>query len=390
MDTIEVLDKNECCGCSSCYQKCPQNAIEMKEDEEGFFYPVIDKDKCINCGLCYHVCPQLKKVKKIEDGYPKAYAMYNKEQQIQLKSSSGGIFTELANYTFQDNGVVFGAAYNEKFKVNHIAILKKSEINKLRKSKYVQSNIKNTYKLAEKYLYEGKKVLFTGTPCQIMGLKEYLGKEYDNLITCDLVCHGVPSQKAFDQYLNFLTKKNKNPIVNYDFRSKDIKDCEKIGKVTFKNRKVKFLKIGLDCYYSNFLEGNIFRESCYNCRYSNLNRVGDITIGDYLGALQIQSDAYSSRGTSLCIINSKKGQLVFNNIRNRFNVFDTTLEKISKYNSNLNHAIKRPTCRDIIYKNIDDEKVFYDDLKNNMKIINKIKSYIPVRLKFFLKKIRRN
>ena len=389
MDTIEVLEKNECCGCSSCAQKCPQNAIKMQENEEGFLYPIIDKDKCISCGICSKVCPQLKEVKEAENGYPKAYAMYNKDEQTQLSSSSGGIFTELANYFFCENGVVFGAAYNEKFEVKHIAIFEKSEINKLRKSKYVQSNINDSYKLVEKNLKEGKKVLFTGTPCQILGLKSFLVRDYDNLITCDLVCHGVPSQMAFNQYLKFLTKKNKNTIIEYDFRSKDIKDCEKIGKVTFKNGKEKYLKIGLDCYYSNFLAGNIFRESCYKCHYSNFNRVGDITIGDFIGVLQMQPEAYSSRGTSICIINSKKGKLVFEKIKNKFNFYRTTSEKISRYNSNLNYAKKRPICRDSIYKNIDNQKKFIDDLKCNMSTKNKIKSYVPIRFKVFLKKLRR-
>ncbi len=389
METIEILDKNDCCGCSSCAQKCPKNAIIMQENEEGFLYPAINKEKCASCGLCSKVCPQFKKIKEVEKGYPKAYAMYNKDEQTLLNSSSGGIFTELANYVFNENGVVYGAAYNEKFEVNHIAIFEKSETNKLRKSKYVQSNINNSYKLVEKNLNEGKKVLFTGTPCQIFGLKSFLVREYENLITCDLVCHGVPSQKAFNQYLKFLTRKTKNTILNYDFRSKDIKDCEKIGKVTFNNGKEKYLKIGLDCYYSNFLDGNIFRESCYNCHYSNLNRVGDITIGDFIGVLQMQPEAYSSRGTSICMINSKKGELLFDMIKNNFNLYETTSDKISRYNSNLKYAKKRPTCRDDIYKNIDDGKKFINDLKSNMSKKNKIKSYVPIKLKVFLKKLRR-
>ena len=204
--TIDSLDKNECCGCSSCFQKCPKNAIRMEENLEGFLYPVIDRDKCIDCGSCSKVCPQLKKIEKISLGYPKAYAMRNKNLDELSKSSSGGIFSVLANYVIDNGGVVFGAAYDSKLNINHIKATTKEELSPIRSSKYVQSNIGNSYREAEKILKNGQYVLFTGTPCQIAGLKSYLMKDYEKLITADIICHGVPSQKLFHKYLDYLSE----------------------------------------------------------------------------------------------------------------------------------------------------------------------------------------
>lgn len=388
MDTIEIVEKNECCGCSSCAQKCPKQAIHMIENKEGFLYPEIDKKRCINCGLCSKVCPQLKKIEKQEADYPKIYALYNKNEEIQIKSSSGGVFSEIARNILNKKGVVFGATYDDKFKVKHIQIENESELDKLRKSKYIQSDINDTYIAVEKELKNGRDVLFSGTPCQVFGLKSFLIKDYDNLVTCDIVCHGTPSQKSFDQYLKYLSKKMNDKIVSYDFRSKDIEGCEKIGKVTTINGKTKYLKIGLDCYYNNFLEGNIFRESCYKCHYSNMSRVGDITIGDFIGVLQMQPEAYSKRGTSICVINSKKGESFFDEIKSYFIVYESSSEKIRKYNSNLNNPKRKPNCREYIYNNINDYKRYIKDLKKNMNRKSKIKSLVPIKVKNTIKKLR--
>ena len=388
MNTIEILDRKDCCGCGSCMQKCPKQAISMVENNEGFIYPQIDKKICIECGLCCKVCPQLKEIKKLDDNV--IYAIYNKDKEIQYKSSSGGFFSELASYVLEKDGCVYGAAYDKNFNVNHIEIVEKKYIDKLRKSKYVQSNINDTYKKTEKKLKDGKLVLFSGTPCQINGLKSFLCKEYENLITCDIICHGVPSQKAFNQYLRYLENVENEEIIDYDFRSKDISGYEKLGKLVTKSGKIKYLKIGLDCYYNNFLEGNIFRESCYKCHYSNMKRVGDITIGDYIGALKVQPEAYNRDGTSICIINSTKGREVFNKIKDRFNIFDTTEENVTKYNSNLNKPKERPMCRDNVYKNINDEEKFVKDLKKFMSKKSKLKSLIPNEIKLAFKKLRGN
>ena len=210
VNNIEKLDRKECCGCSSCMQKCPKNAITMIENEEGFFFPHIDKEKCINCGLCIKACPQFSKINSELENYPKVFSLYNKNKNIQRNSSSGGVFFELADYVLRQNGVVFGAAYNTSFKVIHIMVENKDDLKKLNKSKYLQSDVNFSYRKVEELLKKDRLVLYSGTPCQIMGLKKYLIKDYDKLLTCDIICHGVPSYKAFNRYLQYLYRKFKS------------------------------------------------------------------------------------------------------------------------------------------------------------------------------------
>lgn len=391
MSTIEILEKNECCGCSSCVQKCPKNAISMIENEEGFLYPVIDKEKCIDCGLCMKVCPQLNELKKQEENYPQTYAMYNKNENELLKSSSGGIFSVIANYVFENNGIVFGAAYDEKLNVNHIKVENKEELEKLRSSKYVQSNIQNTYKEAEQKLKEEKIVLFTGTPCQIQGLNSYLMKSYENLITCDLVCHGVPSQKLFKVYLKYLSNKFKSPVKKYNFRSKSKYGWGLFAEVVTEDNKKYYIKSDIDPYYSNFLECNTYRESCYKCHYTNYNRISDLTLADYWGVSSIHPKFYSEKGISLILVNNKKGENVLNKVLPNIDKIDTNLDYAASKNKNLIRPSHRPEVRNTIYNEIyskENNKFIRENLKVNVNCKKIIKLLIPVKLQNYLKKVR--
>ena len=187
---IDVIDKNKCCACHACYNICPVNAISMIEDEKGFKYPTVDKEKCINCGKCENICPILNEIKI--DINPSAYACINKKDEIRLKSSSGGVFSLFAKYILDKQGVVFGATWNSDFsEVNHIYVTKEEELKKIRGAKYLQSNISDTYKKVKEFLDNDRFVLFSGTPCQIFGLKKYLNKEYEKLILQDIICHGA-------------------------------------------------------------------------------------------------------------------------------------------------------------------------------------------------------
>ena len=185
---IKIEEKDRCCGCYACYNACPVNAISMVEDEKGFKYPKVDEKKCINCGLCEKVCPILNKTEKNNNDV-KAFAMYNKNEEERMKSSSGGVFSLIAKAILSEDGVVFGASFNEENEVVHIEVNSVDDLDKIRRSKYVQSKIGDTYKRAKKYLESGKKVLFTGTPCQINGLYSFLQKDYENLYTQDIICH---------------------------------------------------------------------------------------------------------------------------------------------------------------------------------------------------------
>ncbi len=393
MENIEQLDKKECCGCGSCMQKCPKNAIKMVEDEEGFLFPKIEKKLCINCGLCSRVCPQIKKMTKSKENYPQAYAVHNKNEKELLNSSSGGMFSILANYVLENNGVVFGAAYNDNNEVEHIKVENKQELAKLRNSKYVQSNIKNTYKEAEKNLIEDRMVLFTGTPCQISGLKAFLGKEYDKLILADIVCHGVPNQKVFKKYLDFLEQKFKSKVKSYNFRNKDQNGWGLYAKIETEDGRIRYKNSAFDPYYNAFLECKMYRESCYNCHYTSFYRDSDITLADYWGILGIHPEFYSEKGVSLVLVNSNKGDKIFRNVSGKIKFIKTDLEKASQKNMNLKKPSKRPKERDNIYNGINDKELT-KFIKENLKITYNpkkiVKAVVPYKLKLAIQKIRSN
>lgn len=391
-NTIDLLNKHyKCTGCRMCVQICPVKAIDMKENEEGFFEPIINKEKCIKCGLCFKRCPQLNDVKvgkKINSH--KVFAMKNKNTEEQKNSSSGGVFSVLARYVLENNGAVYGACFDEKLKLEHIRIDKQENLYKLRGSKYLQSNTKNTFELVKNDLNKGVKVLYVGTPCQIAGLKNYLGKDYEELLLVDLVCHGVPSQKLFDKYLTWLKKKNNSSIIEYEFRSKEKKSWGLNLKVKFESGKERYIPANLDPYYKSFLNGSTYRECCYNCKYAKIERVGDITIADYWGIEKEHPDFYDKNGVSAVIINTNAGFKAFENIKDKVEYRDTEIEKIIAKNKNLQEPTIRNSIRNNAYKDIDRKK-FINYSKKNLKfkkdIKDIIKNLIPIKIKKKIKKI---
>ena len=391
-NTIDLLNKHyKCTGCRMCVQICPVKAIDMKENEEGFFEPIINKEKCIKCGLCFKRCPQLNDVKvgkKINSH--KVFAMKNKNTEEQKNSSSGGVFSVLARYVLENNGAVYGACFDEKLKLEHIRIDKQENLYKLRGSKYLQSNTKNTFELVKNDLNKGVKVLYVGTPCQIAGLKNYLGKDYEELLLVDLVCHGVPSQKLFDKYLTWLKKKNNSSIIEYEFRSKEKKSWGLNLKVKFESGKERYIPANLDPYYKSFLNGSTYRECCYNCKYAKIERVGDITIADYWGIEKEHPDFYDKNGVSAVIINTNAGFKAFENIKDEVEYRDTEIEKIIAKNKNLQEPTIRNSIRNNAYKDIDRKK-FINYSKKNLKfkkdIKDIIKNLIPIKIKKKIKKI---
>lgn len=390
-NTVEKLDIDECCGCSSCLQRCPKNAIFMKENNEGFLYPVIDKKKCINCGLCVKACPQFKKCVEKKEGFPRAYAVYNRSNDEIVKSSSGGMFSVIANYVIENNGLVIGATFDEQNQVKHICIDDKKDLDKLRGSKYVQSDINGMYRLAESKLRDDKLVLFTGTPCQIAGLKSYLGKEYLNLILVDIVCHGVPSPALFKIYLKYLEKKYNSSVKSYEFRNKEKRGWGLTAKVITANDKVHYIRSDKDPYYNNFLECNTYRNSCYNCHYTNFIRESNITLADYWGILSVHPDFYSEKGVSLVIVNDEKGKEIFDIVSNKINYIETDLEKASKKNMNLKRPSIKKEKRKTIYDGIEiknETSFIKENLKIDFNIKSKIKSMIPYQIKLIIKKVR--
>lgn len=279
-----TIDYEKCTGCGACVQRCPKQCISWTTKEFGFRYPKIDKDTCINCSLCEKVCPIDKALTvPLEQ---KAYAAVHKDSEVLAKSTSGGAFTALADAIFAHKGVVYGAAMMDGMQVKHIRAEDKSSFEDLRSSKYLQSDTGTTYQCVERDLKQGKAVLYSGTPCQIDGLKYFLGKNYENLYTVDIVCHGVGSQAYFDKYMDF-AKERYGKIKALRFRSKEYAGWSCGGGVVVVDSSDCLKKIPYrdfdNYYYAYFLSGDIYRKCCYSCKYANTKRVGDFSLGDYWG-----------------------------------------------------------------------------------------------------------
>ena len=303
----------------------------MLEDEEGFLYPQINKSLCIDCGLCEKVCPILKR-KKIEriKTYKKIYAVRLKDYETLMNSSSGGAFSALSDYVIKEKGSVVGVIYSKEMKVQHAFAKTKEECQAMQGSKYVQSDLGNTYRLCKDYLNHNKTpLLFTGTPCQVEGLKNFLGKPYDNLITIDIICHAVPSPKIFSNYVNLVNKKYQDKLINLFMRSK-----QKNGwghnfsyLYEFKSGNHFFDPQGLKSWSTLFFSKMIDRPSCHDCQFCNLDRSGDITIADFWDDRNLRPDIFSKNGTSLFIINTNKGMNVFNKINISFHFWELSEEE---------------------------------------------------------------
>lgn len=381
---------SKCTGCRCCEQICPTGAIEIIKNSEGFIEPRVNEDKCTSCGLCLNKCPQLKEL-KIEKFEQKGYAVQNKDKTELLNSSSGGMFSLLAKEILKKEGIVYGAAYSEKLKVEHIEITKESELYKLRGSKYVQSDTKNTYRYVKDKLELGKYVLYSGTPCQIAGLRSFLNKEYEKLYTVDLICHGVPSPELFEKYKENLEEKQNSTIMNLNFRYKSKKGwLYKFLRIQYNNNKTKQKVYFLDSYYKSFLNGDLNRNCCYECKYSNLKRISDITIGDFWGIENIENDFIIKDGISAVLVNNEKGKNIFESCKNNMLYKEVKVEELAKENMNLNRPTIKTKIRDSIYKefnNKDYNRYEKENLHFKVEIKHILKYLIPVGLKNNIKKL---
>ena len=321
-----MVNKKECCGCTACLHVCPAKCIVMQEDEEGFLYPIIDKEKCIQCHRCETVCP----VRHTDNLNTKTetYVGYSRDEEIRKQSSSGGIFSVIAEWILQQRGVVFGAAFDENFEVHHIAIETKKELVKLRGSKYVQSRLENVYPEVKQYLEKKRKVLFTGTACQIAGLKKYLNKEYENLYTVDVLCHGVPSPKLWRMYLEEIKKRNNASIEKVEFRNKENGWKNFLVNIELSNMEKYCVHYFEDKYMRMFLENIDLRQSCYECHFKGLPRISDMTIGDSWGIEKYMPDMDDDKGTSIILVHSPNGASMFEVIRKKLVVRETILDEV--------------------------------------------------------------
>jgi len=399
---LNIIPEKDCTGCGACWNKCPTDAIAIGHNEEGFYLPYLDKEKCVNCGLCKKVCPQLNKVIS-NTKTPECYAVMA-DDKLRMKSSSGGIFSLFAEYILSNGGYVCGACYDKKnWFVTHIIINKTDDLKKLRKSKYVQSNTGNCFKEIEYLLKNGKPVLFSGTPCQVAGLKTFLMKDYPNLLSIDLICHGVPSPKVFDEFLKSLS--DKSNITNIDFREKEVFGWATSTVVEFDNKKT-YRKLAKNCFYTSAFQKSLFlNKPCANCKFSTIPRKGDITLGDFWGVNKYDPKLNDGLGIGVVAINNPKAEKIFNQVNIELKMIKKVpLEFIVDIsNPNINGNIAKHKNREIFFNYLKNntpikeaviKSLYYEELANIPKFLNKktyynimynyyriVKNFLPKKLK---------
>lgn len=388
-----TVDYEKCTGCGACVQRCPKRCISWTQREFGFRYPQIDKDACVNCGLCEKVCPTDKALEvPVEQ---KVYAAVHKDTEVLAKSTSGGAFTAIADAIFAQGGIVYGAAMLDDMQVKHIRTTGKDDFEGLRSSKYLQSDTGTTYQMVEQDLKQGKFVLYSGTPCQIDGLKNFLGKDYETLYTVDIVCHGVGSQAYFDKYMDF-ARERYGKIKALRFRSKEYAgwSCG-VGVVVDSSdclKKIPYRDFD-NYYYSYFLSGDIYRKSCYSCKYANTNRVGDFTLGDYWGVEALNLPLQTENGCSLLLVNNQHAMQLLDEIESLDRV-ETTVEQAAHCNKQLNAPSKLMDSRQNRigeYESMSGQQIQKEYLKNHRKTVVKgqLKALMPYKLKLLIRSARK-
>lgn len=364
---INVLNKKDCCGCNACTQACPQQSISLLSDSEGFLYPHVNIDTCIDCGICDNVCPIINRNNPVKPII--AYAAKNLDEDIRLKSSSGGIFTLLAEKVISEGGVVFGVKFDENWEVVHSYTDTINGLIDFRGSKYVQSKIGDSFKLVKQFLTTGRTVLFSGTPCQVSGLKNFLHKKYINLLTVEVVCHGVPSPKVWKDYLNYrysaLVNKNQRPaflqkkfgrLQDIAFRDKSngwknfgIKFCYS-NSTSDEIKESEVISHKDDIFMKGFLSNLYLRPSCYQCSMRQASSGADISIADYWGIQIVRQEFDDDKGVSAVIINTDNGLRYFENIKNSTRFIVTDYAKIVQYNPCIISSVSEPKQRKLFWE----------------------------------------
>lgn len=375
---IDLKDNANCCGCEACAQICPKECISLNRDVEGFLYPKVNIENCIKCGLCENVCPVIHQDEKRE---PKAiYAAKNPDEKVRKESSSGGLFTMLAESVINRGGVVFGARWNEQWEVIHDYVETPDVIALFRGSKYVQSRIGDNYKKAKQFLQEGRQVLFTGTPCQVAGLRRFLRKEYENLLLVDFICHGVPSPLVWKRYLQEIIKKRRiGTIQSIDFRDKSEGWSNYCFNVKGSNSSFSEGN-SANIYMRGFVKDLYLRPSCHSCPTKKLKSGSDITIADFWGISAMHPEFDNNKGVNLVVVNTTKGVDVYKILDLDCIISD---KRAFKFNPSISHSSP---------KHKDREAFFYKVTKSSNEIMPLItratKDSILLRIKLFLWRLK--
>ena len=386
-ENVSFQREETCCGCEACSQSCPQKCISMKENDRGFLVPHVNLDECISCGRCVSVCPEIGNVNKQD--IIEAYAAITKDHDILMHSTSGGVFSVLCNYVLEQKGIVYGCTMDSDLKTHHIRVASLDELRRIQQSKYVQSSIGDSFTKVKKDLKDGNTVLFSGTGCQIAGLISFLGRKYDNLLTVEVACHGVPSPGLFIRYIRWKEQKIGNPIVSVQFRNKGNASHKKGEHYKFKlnlqNGKEVYVYSLEDPFYGAFMQAKTLRKTCYNCRYKSEERVADITLSDYWGIEREHKDFPSEYGASAVMIFTVNGKQLFDRIRDKLILEETDMARIIRHNDSLIHSAKNGNSVDLSYQDLSDDELF-NLLKPEFSLKRRIRDLIPEELKYYIKK----
>lgn len=363
---IHKLKKEKCTGCGACYNACPIKCIKMKPDEKGFFYPDVDMEKCIKCGRCDNICPSQHNVQHMENAMvPEVWAAWSLDEDIRYESTSGGVFSELALCMLNESGIVCGAKYNENNLVEHCIIHNVEGLKKLRQSKYVQSETKLIYTEIRELLEQGRKVMFCGTPCECAGLQKILGNDYGNILYVDFICRGANSPKVYQLFLESLERKYKSKVKRVWFKNKELGWRKFSTRVEFENGEVYSQDRYSDSFIRGYIEANLYmRDCCEKCQYKQMPRISDITLGDFWGIKSEDVGADTDLGTSLIMLNSKKGAEFFEKIKSRLFINKRSFEEAYKGNK----------CILLSPKFNEDRKLFWADI-DSMDVIDNIKRF---------------
>ena len=371
---IYVNDKKTCCGCNACGDACPKGAIIFQTDIEGFWYPKVDKEKCIDCGLCEKVCPiiNIKELKKNDLPQSTCYAAEHKNMEVIFDSTSGGLFSALADIMYRNNGYVGGAVFNEDFSVRHYISNDKHDLPQLRSSKYLQSNMNGFYNQVKQLLMANEQVLVCGTPCQMTALRSFLRKDYENLIIADFICRGINSPKVWQKYLDSFEERYGSKVVYCKAKSKEYGWRNLTQKVILANGKHCYETKDQSNFTKGYLQTGVYcRPSCYDCKFKGYPRISDITLADFWGIENVDQSMEKDLGTSLVMINSKKGQNYFEKIKPRINYVPVSFESIEAGNQALKKPLQSPKV---------DRKKFFEDLQS-MTFLNIADKYVAAENK---------